>query len=364
MSIIGNAVGRGAVMPGQISPGAVGYSQLDSTITIPLVGRNRIINGDCRIAQRASVAFSNTIFGYGGPDRYASSNNTNAGGQFTQSQGTITYNSVTKSAIVQTVNTPATTIDTTHVWNGIQQRIEGYNCYDLIGQQATLSFIFNTNVTGLYSVSIADSPAAWSVVSSFNATANVPLKVVIVLPTLNGSLSIPNSNIVGLYVTIGQIGGNTAASNNVWLNANNGCTAGYTNWATAANNFIALTELQLEAGTTATTFERRSVAQELLLCQRYFWKGLPHGTNVNFPAYASGCFQSFGIRFPVPMRLTPSVGMYAPGVVYGACTVYQVDSPTIDGFRILMQSNGGAANTNCTAAFNASTDYFSALAEL
>lgn len=301
MSFIGNGVGRQMIMPGQIAPAAVGISQLDNTLSNTFSLRNRIINGDCRVAQRASVVFSNGVFGYGGPDRYISSNNTSAGGQFTQSQGTITYNGVARSAVVQTVNTPPTTIDATHVWNGIQHRIEGYNCYDLIGQQATLSFIFNTNVTGLYSVAVADSTISYSVVSSFNATANVPVKVVITLPTLTGGVSIPNSSSVGLYITIGQLGGNVAASNNVWLNVNNGVTSGYTNWSTVANNFIALTELQLEAGVTATPFERRPIGIELTLCRRYYQIG------TTLVPILSTTYIGATNRFGIPMRAVPTV---------------------------------------------------------
>jgi hypothetical protein len=41
---------------------------------------------------------------------------------------------------------------------------------------------------------------------------------------------------------------------------------------TTAGDFLYITDVQLEPGTVATPFERRSYGQELALCQRYYYQ--------------------------------------------------------------------------------------------
>jgi hypothetical protein len=236
-----------------------------------LSGRNRIINGDCRIAQRGPLAVASGTNGYGGPDRYLAANGT-GGGQFTQSQGTITFGGVALNSVTQTVNTAITTITSGNYWGGIQQRIEGYNVYDLLGQTISVSFIFNTNVTGTYNLSLVDGGAVNSYVTTFTATANTPTRYTFLIPTLPTSLNIPDSNAIGMYVTIGFIntGIYQTASPNSWQSSVAYTSAGATNWGATIGNFISVTNLQVEAGNIATPFEHRLYAQEFLLCQRYF----------------------------------------------------------------------------------------------
>ena len=65
-----------------------------------------------------------------------------------------------ESAVVQTVNTAVASLATTNYWSGLLTRFEGYNVFDLLGQQATASFIFSANVSGTYSFSLRDGTGA------------------------------------------------------------------------------------------------------------------------------------------------------------------------------------------------------------
>lgn len=233
--------------------------------------RNRIINGACNIAQRGSFVGSLNIGGYGGPDRFYTSNS-GAGGQFTQAASTLTFGGVARNAIRQTVDAATTAFTTTNFWYGFRQAIEGLNSYDLKGRPVAISFIFNSNVTGNYSVALRDSPTSQSYVTSFTATANVPVKVTIPVSTIPLTLSIPATNAVGLEIAIGFQNQATyqTATLNAWQAGNFVSANGATIWAATAGNFIELTELQLEEGSVATPFERQSYGVELALCQRYY----------------------------------------------------------------------------------------------
>jgi hypothetical protein len=86
-----------------------------------------------------------------------------------------------------------------------------------------------------------------------------------------------------------------------------------------------ITEVQLEAGDTATPFEYRSYGQELALCQRYFTK---LGGEVAGDIYLGGYITSAGAVFqtltlPVKMRAAPT------GTVVGTWGVVNVAQPII-----------------------------------
>jgi hypothetical protein len=93
------------------------------------------------------------------------------------------------------------------------------------------------------------------------------------------------------------------------------------NWANTSSATFYITGVQLEPGTVATPFERRSFGAELALCQRYFAKTYDTGTvpgtvtsagaistNVNGAwVYApSGTW-----CFPVAMRTQPTITLYS-----------------------------------------------------
>ena len=299
---------------------------LNNLTTTQLAFRNRIINGNAVVAQRPSFAYPKGLAGYGGPDRFYAANMGNVGGQFTQSQGAITYNGVMKNAVVQTVNTAiTTTTTTTNYWSGIQQRIEGYNVYDLLGQSATISFIFETNISGTYSFAVTDGTSANSWVSSFTAVANVPLHVYFTLP-ITVMLNIPNSTLLGLTVIVGAINTGTyqTATMGSWQAGDFFTASGATNWGMTIGNYISMTELQLEAGTVATSFENLPSTLELALCQRYY-QVIGYNSNsapdffMGYVAAQNGCYFLWPLL--VTMRTIPT------GMIMGAWGYANVTGP-------------------------------------
>ena len=75
----------------------------------------------------------------------------------------------------------------------------------------------------------------------------------------------------------------------------------------AIGDYYEFTDYQVELGGNATDFEHRTFAEELSLCQRYFYKNTdsPMGLFIVDSADSS---KAYGIyRFPVPMRATPNI---------------------------------------------------------
>jgi len=275
-----------------------------------LSGRNKLINGSGLVAIRAGATIG-AAAAYAGPDRwFANASNV---GAFSQGQNT-TFNTPdgTRTAITQTVVTAVASIATfsgTLIWNGFDQRIEGYNAYDMLNKPATLSFWFYGVVSGLYNVSIWDQGGANSFVTQFSYTQNpgIATKIVIPVPTLPVGLTVPLSNGIGLIVRIGALNAGTYQSSagnlGTWQSGGFVSGPGQANWAGTIGNLIGVSEVQLESGAIANpVFERRLFSYEQFLCQRY---ALP------MPGLAIGqCYSTTQALIVVPspaiMRATPS----------------------------------------------------------
>jgi len=109
---------------------------------------------------------------------------------------------------------------------------------------------------------------------------------------------------VGFILGIGSTyGGGTA---NAWNTTKWGAT-GITNVVATNGATFYITGVQLEKGSTATSFDYRPYGTELALCQRYYWKFSPlAGGRIN-NAYAESSTSCLGIiQFPVPMRTAPT----------------------------------------------------------
>lgn len=298
----------GLTTPLSVGQGGTGGSTADAARSaLGISGRNRIINGACSVSQRPSAAFGTGVGGYAGPDRFLGSNTASAGGQFTQSQGTIVDGGVTKFAVVQTVNTAIASTASLNYWSGIVQYIEGFNCFDLVGSPVAVSFLFKTNVTGTFSVAVRDSTGTVGYNTSFAATSGVPVRVTINIPAVPLTAVVPQSNATGMQVWVGSLNTGTyqAPATNVWNTGNYVSVPSATNWGATAGNYISLTELQFEAG-TVTPFERRSYAHDLSVCQRYYYRigaGMPVGMG-HFRGSTTNA--SFLLKHPTTMRASPT----------------------------------------------------------
>jgi len=77
-----------------------------------------------------------------------------------------------------------------------------------------------------------------------------------------------------------------------------------------------ITDVQLEAGSVVTAFERLPIAAQLAWCQRYFWRWTMGNTQTMCIGMCwSASSPYWVVKYPVPMRTIPSVVMPAPSAV-------------------------------------------------
>lgn len=299
LQVNGNGIFTGAV---RVS-GTPGIVFTDGSYqALSAAGKNRVINGSALIAQLGTSVAAGTGYTYGGVDRFVCCN---IGGQgaFTQSQAQFTYGGITRYGIMQKVTTAVSSWSAASIWSGIQQILEGYSVWDFVNNPFSLSFIFYSNVSGIFSAAVMDQGAAHSYVATFSAVAGAPTQVTINYPA-NANLVIPQSNGVGMYLVIGALAGTgyTTATANTWATTNTGVAPGAVNWAAAVNNFIVATDIQLEFGPVCTSYERRLYPLELMMVQR-FVEQIPTGQFAN--GGVNGATIAYMQLHYQPKRITP-----------------------------------------------------------
>jgi hypothetical protein len=236
----------------------------------PVSFRNRIINGDMRIAQRGTSATVTNLSYYTVDRWYVFA----VSGAFQMNQQTLAssdtpYQLGFRNSVRFTSLTPAN-IEMGH-------NIEGYNIQDLnwgtsFGSPITISFWFRSLCTAgsVFSLAVRNvSTYAYLVPFTINAPSTWQYYTATIPPPPNGT-TWPTTNAAGLTIEIGSYNTGYQTTALSWNSGNFIMATGSTNIMATAGNYIELTGVQLEKGTVATPFEVRGFAQELALCQRYY----------------------------------------------------------------------------------------------
>ena len=211
--------------------------------------RNRIINGDMRIDQRnggssqtftaaAALAYSIDRF-YG----YCTGANVTGARVAGTAPNEFSYR-FTGAASVTGI--------------GFGTRLEATNTTDLAGSTATLSVqLANSLLTSVtWTAYYASTADAFGTLASPTRTqiATGTFTVTSTLTTYSAQISIPSAATTGIEIVF-TVGAQTSGT-----------------WT--------IDNVQLEAGSTATDFERRPIGTELALCQRYYETSYQSGTAV------------------------------------------------------------------------------------
>jgi hypothetical protein len=244
----------------------------------------------------------------------------------------------------------------------IQQVIEGFNYYDLSWGTAnavtvTLSFRVYSSLTGTFGGAITNGSATRSY--PFTYTISSANTWTIISVTIAGDTSgtwVGATNGYGIVLNLGLgVGTTYSGTAGAWAATNYASATGATSVVGTNGATFYITGVQLEKGSTATSFDYRPYGTEFALCQRYYQSpcgtstsGIGQGGIATF--YAVTTSEAFNtINFPVPMRTTPTVTFYngggTSGGAHGLGTTGDITGVTLDrissqGFGRLLKSSG------------------------
>ena len=211
----------------------------------------------------------------------------------------------------------------------VNQNIEGFNTADLAWGTAsaatvTLSFWVRSSLTGTFGGALRNSADTRSYPFSYSISAanTWEQKTITIAGDTSGTWVTNNG--VGLRVVYGiGVGTTSSGTAGAWAGASYQSATGATSVVGTNGATFYITGVQLEKGSTATSFDYRPYGTELQLCQRYFYKtyniGTAPGTSsqqgvMPLEVLADGTLtrlKLFSGRLPVSMRTQPTVTPYS-----------------------------------------------------
>ena len=298
-----------------------------SAITSGLTGfRNRIINGDMQIDQRnAGASVTNGTTDTYCLDRFVIAGS--AASKFTAQRSTTAPSGFTNSLLI--TSSSAYTVGASDFFY-VMHGIEGFNVSDLAfgsasAQSITISFWVRSSLTGTFGGAvrnkIAGADRSYPFSYSISASNTWEKKTITVAGDTSGTWTTDNSCSITVCIGLG-VGSTYSGTAGAWAGSNLISSSGATSVVGTSGATFYITGVQLEAGSTATDFERRPYGTELALCQRYYCKTYSintapasitnEGAHQAMP-FANNSYRLFSqFQFPSEMRASPQVTMYSP----------------------------------------------------
>jgi hypothetical protein len=313
---------------------AVELAQVAST-GVSEAFKNRIINGAMSINQRGTVNTPvtpvNTQYTL---DRFNS--NLTQSGKYSIQQSTTAPTGFGFSLLATSLS--AFSVGVSDFFDFFQP-IEGFNFADVAfgtagARTITISLWINASIAGTYGGYLINGAGTRTCVFSYSVpAANTWTYVTATVPGDTAGTWVGATNGVGIYVVPVSLGAGssvTTSTTNTWGSTAFRGFTGQVNMVGTSGATVYITGLQVEVGSSATSFEYLDYGNILRQCQRYFIKSASTGAIV----YQSGVYSA--VQFKVTMRATPTVVVTSPGG-----TTSDIN-PGIDGFY--------SVNTNTVAA--------------
>ena len=282
-------------------------TQFDSASTFGF--KNRIINGAMVIDQRnAGASVTPTASAYT-LDRYYCY--MDAASKYSVQQNTTAPAGFTNSMLITSAS--AYTVGSSEGF-GVAQFIEGFNVADLgwgtaNAQAITLSFWVRSSLTGTFGGVFQNSANNRSYPFSYtiNAANTFEQKTITVAGDTTGTWLTTNGKGITLRFSLGA-GASISGTSGAWAAANYYSATGATSVVGTNGATFYITGVQLEKGSTATSFDYRPYGTELQLCQRYYYRQQAVSTSDFFAVGL--CTATTTVvaisSFPTTMRTSPT----------------------------------------------------------
>ena len=290
--------------------------------------RNRIINGAMMIDQRnagASVSINTAANTYA-IDRWRGYG-TNSAGVFTMQRSSSAPPSGFTNFLRVTVTTADSSLSATDFY-AFSQPIEGLNIADLgwgsaNAQTVTLSFLVRSSLTGTFTGSINANPASgasYVFTYTINSANTWEYKTITISGPTSGTFPTDNTTGFSVWYSLALGSDSTTSTVGSWQAAGKWGSSSAVNAMATLNATFDVTGVQLEKGSTATSFDYRPYGTELALCQRYYFKTFAQGTAPaqnaglvgSIPSWIGGGSFNAVVNFPAVMRATPTIVAFNP----------------------------------------------------
>ena len=279
--------------------------------------KNRIINGAMVIDQRnagASVTPASSAYTL---DRWQAV--LNVASKFSVQQSSTTATGFSKSLVA--TSTSAYSIGASE-YCLLQQSIEGFNIADFgwgtaNAKTVTLSFQVRSSLTGTFGGVLANSnfsrcyPFTYTILSANTFES----KTVTIAGDTTGTWNTDNTGGINVNFSLGS-GSTVSGTAGAWAGTLYTSATGSTSVVGTNGATFYITGVQLEVGSTATSFDYRPYGTELALCQRYYYL-LASGNSKQLAmgSYYGSSYILGAFHFPVSMRTPPALS-YTNGTSY------------------------------------------------
>ena len=303
--------------------------------------RNKVINGDFQVFQRATAATTAAQNTYNTTDRWKFQVSND--GAFTTEKETLSLADQATTGSATAFEIKCTSTDSS-IGSGqyalISQDIEAQYLQDLLygtssAKDITVSFWCKSNLTGTFSLFLIKMDnTAYYIPTEFSlSSADTWEKKIITITPTQGSTSfitgsaaiINNDNGHGIQLGIAlAAGSNLQGTNNTWTTSSAYTTSNQVNFLSSTDNNFYLTNVQLEIGSDATDFEKLPFDVQLQRCQRYYYKMGPGDSLDYFPYGVGSCattqVSQCHVMFPVEMRTDTTMETTGTAINY---TIYE-----------------------------------------
>jgi len=232
----------------------------------------------------------------------------------------------------------------------LAQFIEGLNVADFAwgtasAKTVTLSAWVYSSLTGTFGGSIQNSAQSYSYPFTYSipvANTWTQISVTISGPTA-GTWLTTNGIGVRIWFSLGA-GATVSGTAGTWAASGAVSATGATSVVGTSGATFYITGVQLEVGSSATGFEYRDYGRELILCQRYYVKGL-----FSYSVFATGTTDIFfSLAYPVALRTTPTVSQSSTLQLYDGTANYVQSSVPALGYAVSNTLGGTFGVSNFT----------------